>query len=247
MTTRLSQILGVIQGVNATSQRELTDLHHAAQRTQQDGPLNGQSRTYQPREDDGEVLPPKSTRVQTRATELITQATATLTRLLDVTATRDWANCDAKADVKVGTHTILEGVPVPYLLFLAKRLTDLRTFIAKLPTLDPAETWAWDDAADCWATEPVYTTSTKKIPRNHVLAAATDKHPAQVQVYQEDQVVGTWRTVKFSGAMPAHRVRELLERVEELRNAVQYAIAEANSAVVADRHVGKKILDYVFD
>lgn len=245
MTTRLSQILGIIQGVTATSQRELTDLHHAAQRTQKDGPLTGIARTYQPREDGGEELPPESTRVQTRAEELVTQAVATLTRLYDVTATRDWANCTAHADVKIGAHVLLEKVPVTYLLFLAKRLTDLHTFVTKLPTLDPAETWVADDAAACWATEPVHTTRTKKIPRNHQLAPATDKHPAQVQVYQEDQLVGTWRTVKFSGAMPATRVRELLERVDVLREAVQYAIAEANSAIVTDQHVGKKIFDWL--
>ncbi len=54
-------------------------------------------------------------------------------------------------------------------------------------------------------------------------AEATDKHPAQVGVYYEDVAVGFWRTVKFSGALPAKRVGELLERVEKLQQAVKFA------------------------
>lgn len=48
-----------------------------------------------------------------------------------------------------------------------------------------------------------------QVPRNHVKAEATDKHPAQVEVYHEDVPVGYWTTVKFSGALPARRVNEL--------------------------------------
>ena len=46
-----------------------------------------------------------------------------------------------------------------------------------------------------------------------MLAEATQQHPAQVQVYMEDVPEGDWTTVKFSGALPASRVRTLLERV----------------------------------
>ena len=100
------------------------------------------------------------------------------------------------------------------LLFLEKQLVDMHTFIKKLPVLDPSETWISDAAQDCYATEAVETIRTKKVPRNHVKAEATEKHPAQVEVYYEDLTVGFWRTVKYSGALPARRVAALLERVE---------------------------------
>lgn len=163
-----------------------------------------------------------------------------------VTATKDWANCSASADVLVDGKILLADTPVTYLLFLEKRLVDLHTFVAKLPTLDPAEIWNYNAEAGCWATEPVTTTRAKKVPRNHVLAEATPQHPAQVQMYNEDVIVGTWRTVKFSGALPAERVRELLERVEKLQEAVKYATQAANSADVVDQRVGKKVFDYLF-
>src|SRR5205085_5692244 len=113
----------------------------------------------------------------------------------------------------------------------------------KLPTLDASETWAFDASADCFATEPVQTVRTKKIPRNHVKAEATDKHPAQVEVYYEDVTVGYWRTIKFSGALPTKRVNELLERVEKLQQAVKFAREEANSLEVEEQKAGKAVFD----
>ena len=90
------------------------------------------------------------------------------------------------------------------------------------------------------------TVRTKKIPRNHVKAEATEHHPAQVEVYYEDVAVGYWRTVKFSGALPARRVNELLERVERLQQAVKFAREEANNLEVEDQKVGEKVFQYLF-
>jgi len=240
--TRLNQIIAVEKGVKSRSYADLTEAHHTLQKS---ALLAGIARTYQPRDDDGEQYPPESTRVQVRADDVLRGTAATLTRLFDVTATKDWANCQAKADVVVDGQTVLTGVPATYLLFLEKQLTDLHTFIAKLPVLDAAETWARDEAADCWATEPVQTTRTRKIPRNHVKAEATDKHPAQVEVYYEDVVVGNWRTVKFSGAMPASRIKSLLERVDKLARAVKFAREEANSLEITDQHLGERVFGYL--
>jgi len=153
----------------------------------------------------------------------------------------------ASANVVVDEETLLTDVPVSYLLFLEKQLTDLHTFIKKkLPVLDSAESWAFNDSADCWSTEPVRTIRTKKVPRNHVKAEATEKHPAQVEVYYEDITVGYWTTVKFSGSLPAKRISELLERVEKLQHSVKFAREEANNSVAVDRKVGDKVFGYLF-
>jgi hypothetical protein len=239
---RLNQIIAVEKGVKSKSYSELTEAHHGLQKATL---LAGIARTYQPKDEDGEQYPPESTRVQLRAEEVLRQTASTLTRLFDVTATKDWANCEAKADVTVDGEVLLPAVPATYLLFLEKQLADLHTFVAKLPVLDAAESWGFDRAADCHATEPVLTTKTKKIPRNHVKAEATEKHPAQVEVYYEDVVVGHWRTVKFSGALPASRVKELLERVDKLQQAVKFAREEANNAEVTDQHIGDRVFAYL--
>ncbi len=239
---KLNQIIAVEKGVKSKAYSELTEAHHALQKS---ALLAGIARTYQPKDEEGEQYPPESTRVQVRAEEILRETAATLTRLFDVTATKDWANCEAKADVRVDGEVLLPAVPATYLLFLEKQLTDLHTFVSKLPVLDAAETWNFDQAADCWATDPVQTTKTKKIPRNHVKAEATEKHPAQVEVYYEDVVVGHWRTVKFSGSLPASRVKELLDRVDKLQQAVKFAREEANNTEVTDRQIGERVFAYL--
>jgi hypothetical protein len=123
----------------------------------------------------------------------------------------------------------MAGVPATYLLLLERQLVDLRTFIDKLPVLDAAESWEFDPVQDCYATGAVETTKTRKVPRNHVKAEATKEHPAQVEVYYEDVTIGRWRTVKYSGALPASRVHELRDRVEHLQEAVKFAREEANA------------------
>lgn len=141
---------------------------------------------------------------------------------------------------------LLSQVPVSYLLFIEKQLVDLQAFIKKLPVLDASETWNFDASADCWATEPVQTLKTFKTPRNHVKAEATEHHPAQVDVYYEDITIGYWRTVKFSGAMLARRINELLQRVEILQQAVMFAREEANNSEVEDKRVGERIFQFIF-
>lgn len=241
---KLNQIIAVEKGVKSGALRDLTDAHHGLQKP---ALLAGISRVYQPKDEEGEQLPPESTRVQVKADDVIRRTAAIMTRLFDVTATKDWANCSAKADVTVDGQPILRDVPVSYLLFLEKQLTDLHTFVKKLPVLDASEAWTFNDSADCWKTEAVRTNRTKKVPRNHVKAEATDKHPAQVEVYYEDVAVGYWTTVKFSGALPARRVNDLLDRVDRLQRAVKFAREEANGAEVTDQRTGDAVFRFLFE
>jgi hypothetical protein len=240
---KLNQIIAVSKGVKSQTLRTLTDGHRDVQKP---ALLSGISRTYQPKDDEGERLPPESTKVQLTANGVISEVTDALVRLFDVVATQDYANCAAKADVVVDGRVIAAGVPVTYLLFLEKQLTDLHTFVDKLPVLDPSENWTWSEAAGHYAADPVQTTRTKKVPRNHVKAEATEKHPAQVEMYTEDVIVGTWTTIKFSGALPAAKIREMRERVTKLAQAVKFARETANAEDVTDVTIGDAVLSYVF-
>lgn len=242
--TQLNQILAIEKSARNAAQMILTK---AYQDLQKSGPLSGISRTYQPLNDEGERLPGESTRVQVNAASFASDVKTIMARMLDVVATKDNTNREAVADIMVeGNQVLARDVPVSFLLFLEKQLVDLRTFISKLPTLDPADTWTWSDEALCYVSEPVQTVRSKKIPRNHVLAEATDRHPAQVQVWHEDVSVGTWTTVKRSGALPASQVAEALRRVGILADAVKQARERANQVEVSDLLVGNRLLSYVF-
>jgi len=241
--TKLNQIIAVEKDVKAKAHRDLTDAYHKVQKAP---PLSGITRNYRPKDEDGDQLPTEQTLVQIKIEDILRDVSDSLTRLFDVTLTKDVTNAEAKADVKVDGTTLLEEVPVTYLLFLEKQLAELRTFVSKLPTLDPSETWGHNAATGTWATTPTETTRTKKIPRNWVKAPATEQHPAQVDVYHEDVVVGYWTTIKFSGALPADRVNQLVTRVDRLVEAVKFARESANSAEVVDRRDGRIVFDYLF-
>jgi hypothetical protein len=240
--TQLNQIIAIEKGTRAKAERTLTSIYHTIQKP----PLfTGIARTYQPKNDDGDRLPPESTAVQVKVDEALKTAADELVRMFDVTLTKETENTDAFADVKVGDIVIMEHVPVTYLLFLEKQLGQLHTLITKLPILDPAETWAYDPATGAYATPVTETTRTKKVPRNWVKAEATERHPAQVEVYHEDVIVGTWATRKFSGAIPADRAKQLLDRVDALMRAVTFAREEANSKPITDRRESHAIFDYL--
>lgn len=239
---KLNQIVAIEKGVKNQQNQVITEAYHAIQKPAQ---FSGIARTYRPKDEDGDKLPGEGTQVQTRADALLKSTAAAWSKLIDITFTKDMANCHAKADVMVDGVAVLKDVPITTLLFLEKQLVDLHTFIKKLPTLDPSERWERDAAQDCWATKPVETTRTKKVMRNHVKAEATKEHPAQVDVYSEDVIAGFWSTIKYSGALPAARVAELLGRVEEFQRAVKFAREHANTVDATPQFAGEKIFGFL--
>jgi hypothetical protein len=241
--TRLNQVIAIEKGAKG---RADSTLMQADRRMKAPALLTGLSRTYSPRDDDGEQLPSESTKVQLQVEEVLAEVRAVMVDLFDITATKDWGNCHALADVVVGGETLLEQVPVTYLLFLEKQLTHVHTFVARLPTLDPAEEWQYDKSTGLQKTAPRQTTRSKKVPRSQTLYEATPEHPAQVHMYHEDVVVGTWTLTAFSGAIHATRVRELLRRIEALQRAVKMAREQANVIEVTRQEVGQKIFDHIF-
>lgn len=240
--TRLNQILAVEKGVKATAQRVLTDAYQLLQKS---ATLTGILRTYRARDDEGERLPEERTEVKVRVGDELEKVRAAQVRLFDLQLTKDLANTHAKADVVVDGQTLLNDVPVTTLLTLEKQLVDLRTFVAKLPTLDIGER-CYDDDAKAYVTAARETTRTKKVMRNHVLAEATDKHPAQVQTYQEDVIVGYWTTLSYSGAVPGAQRAAMLDRVDRLIAAVRTAREAANDTAVTDASCGEALMGYLF-
>lgn len=248
-TTRLSQILAVLPDAKNRAKKSLEGVLHTFNSTQTSR-MAGIQRTYKPKDDEGDKLPAEQTQVQLRVPELLDGLQESLADLLNLEFTSVKANTSAVATVKLDGQpdAILVDVPVTYLIFLEKQLTDLRKVVSLVPTLDPAETWSYNNDAVAFATVPTETTRTKKVPRNHEKAPATDKHPAQVEMFYEDVIVGYWATVKTSGAIRASVKVELIQRIDTLRRAVKAARSEGNTLVVEqERTLGRRIFGYLFD
>lgn len=228
---RLNQVIAVEKGIKARATQSLTELYKAVQHP---ALFEGFNKKYQPKEEGGEQFPPESKKIQLKAVESIKVACKTLQELFDVTLVKDRANCTARADVKVDDKIILADVPATYLLFLEKNLTDLHTFVSKLPVLDSAEEWQFDKEQQVYRTEPTSTVRTKKVQKALVLYHATDKHPAQTQLITEDETIGHWLQTKFSGAIAVAEKERLVNKIEKLQRAVKFAREEANNAGVTE-------------
>jgi hypothetical protein len=240
-STALNQLLAVRKGIRSEVTAAAVALHRDSQKMPL---LNGFTKTYRRINEDDPELPGESLKLQLRVSDLLGMLRDQYVRLWDLTATIDVTNCEARGTVVVGEHRI--EAPVSFLLFLEKQLGELHEFIAKLPILDPSENWKWAPTANAWMTDRFTTVRSKKVPRNHVLAEATDKHAAQVQIWHEDVPVGYWDTVKFSGAIPAEQKNQLLVRVSEVRQAVKMAREEANMAAVRQTVVADALFDHIF-
>lgn len=242
---KLHQAIALVAGKKKAAADVVTAAYHTIQKNAQ---FDGLSRTYQPKDEEGEKLPPENKAVQSKVSDLIANARAGWTDEWDAVATQEYANAsgNAKADVVVDGVTVLTGVPALVLLYLEKQINDVTTFIGKLPTLDQGDTWQYNEATDTYVTPPVETTRTKKTPKAFVKYEATKEHPAQVETFHEDVLVGYWKMVKFSGAIPAKRRNELLERARKLKEAIVLAREQANTAEATPVSLGKPVLDYLF-
>jgi hypothetical protein len=241
---KLNQVVAVVNGKKSRLEKDRDSVYKNLQKS---AIFQGITRTYHPDNEEGDQFPPESKHVQFSVKEAVEQFETVMTDLLDATATLDHANTVARADVTVDGKTVLPQVPVTNLMFLEKQLTDVQTFINHIPTLDPAFKWEWDATANCYRTEETRTVKSKKQPTVITKAEATDKHPAQTEIFMEDVRIGEWSTTHLSGAIPAEKKQKYLERVRSLLEAVKFAREEANSTEAERKHTGKALFNFIFE
>lgn len=245
---KLHQIVALAEGKKTRAQTTITKVYRDVQKSTGDSsPYTGFEKTYQPLDEvNGDKYPNESKRVQARVQESLKEAIDTWTDLWDTLLTQDIANQNATSNITVEGATLALEIPVTHLMWLEKQLTEVANVIEKLPTLDNAHEWEYSKQADAYVTPPIQTIKTKKIPVPLVKAPATDKHPAQVEVYNEDRTVGHWTTRHFSGAIEAKAKREYLERVRKLQEAVKVARTKANDIDAKEVKQAQGLLNYIF-
>jgi hypothetical protein len=245
MAAKLHQMLAIERQVTDDAQRNTTLATRGIENLGEQSPLFGISRSYQPRADDGDKLPPVSQHVQIKVENVLEMIARAQARMLDVRFTTAETNTQAKADVRVDGHTLLGDVPASYLLYLEEFLRNLKALLDKLPVLDPADEWHYDANRGVHASTAKVTVRATRVPQAQVLYEATKEHPAQVRPYEIEVPAGDWTTVKFSGALPAERKAELLERTSKLAEAVKTAREYANRIDVTSRQAGDAVFGYI--
>lgn len=175
-----------------------------------------------------------------------------LTRLFDIIIQKEEANTRAKEDIIVyyeDTSIILaEKVPVQALVQLENLFEAIRSQVFDvIPTLDPTKKWEADVSAGpgYYRTGETTRQSTKKVPRPIQLAPATEKHPAQVQLINEDVATGTWNITYYSGMLSPADKSVLMFRVDTVLEGIKKARARANTVEVETLTIGKKLFKFI--
>jgi hypothetical protein len=232
------------KGVKSRNNEEISKLHHL---TQKPDLFNGLSRKYLPLSDDGEQFPPENRKVQATVADVLRSAVKATVETIDVETAKDAGNCVARADIILADGTcVVTDLPATTLLSLEKEMNNWRTFVSKLPVLDPAEDWNVEQGNTAvHRTAPIRTHRTNKVQESLVLISPTPEHPGQAQVITRDVIAGHWETVKLSGAMSADRKAALLEKANALSDAVKSARERANLAEVPNRKIGEDLFKFL--
>lgn len=161
----------------------------------------------------------------------------------------DATNQTAKADIVIDGRTLSKDVPATFLLWMAKQLDTVRDLCIGIPTLDPALGFSQnsDDEPGIFRAKDQARVTTKKTMRSHVAHPGTDKHPPQVQTYNEDVPVGRIVTQLWSSKYTPAAKSELLGRIDKLLEAVKKARMRANQAEVVQMKVAEDLSAYILN
>ena len=86
---------------------------------------------------------------------------------------------------------------------------------------------------------------TEKVRCHKVLYEATEKHPAQIDQWTEDKVVGKFTTKLFSGKMTPIDKSQILARLDKVIAEVKKARMRANQEEAKESKIAKQLFDYI--
>jgi len=169
---------------------------------------------------------------------------------LDVVLIKETTNqTGAKADLEIDGFVIATDVPATFLLGLESKLKHIRTIYDNMPTLAPGIKWVADfenSGNNIFAAElPDVKAKTQKRPQFTILHAPTDHHPAQIEKWSEEVVVGRYTTNFKSGMLPAAVKSRIIARIDLLTQAVKKARQKANNTEIVQKSIGNKLFEYI--
>jgi hypothetical protein len=250
---RLYELLAVEQEKKANAERARGQTIETFRSSQ--AHFNGMRRTFKPFAVDeakgevaGERLEAETHLVKTVSEEL--EKTLGLTGdAFDIGLQIDDANTRARADLVVDGETLAHQVPATFLLQLEKRLREVRLVFKDIPTFDPVRIWAADPTADktqVLRAEAVVTLRKQRARKYKVMAEATKEHPAQIDIIEVDEPIGEIRTYDWTGMISPGKKAALLQRLDDLIEAVKAARSRANAIEVdTAQRLGSAVFQYI--
>jgi hypothetical protein len=239
--TKLYELLAVEPDLRDKANAELKRLSELFK--QGTGRFLGQVITYHEVAEGAGDVPNEVTELATTVDGEIGHFSKIFGDYLDVTIQKESTNSETMGEVEV--EGLAFAMPATALLNLENRLSDLRKVYARIPTLDPAEKWHFDESQDRYVSDTRVAYKTKKAPRAFVSYEATKEHPAQVETYTEDIDTHRRETVVFSGALTIAEKQKRLERIDALVLAVKQARQRANDTDASTFTLADDLFAYI--
>jgi hypothetical protein len=205
---------------------------------------------FQSNEEGAQPVIESQSTIQTTVLTELSAIQPFLTKAIDSSYQVAEANTEARADVVLENGTVLlTGVPATSLLELEKRLAEVAALVGAIPTLDPMKGFKpdADRGQGIYKAREILKTRTKKTKKVLVKYPATEQHPAQTELIDEDVVVGNLKQQEWSGLVTPALKSAYHTKVEELIRAVRQARSRANEQEVDKaKKIGQRLLDYIF-
>lgn len=168
----------------------------------------------------------------------------------DLALQQEATNQEAVADLTVDNKLIAEKLPATFLLGMESKLKSLRAVFDSIPTLDPSVEWKKDESLGKGvyrAATPIKAHKQERKKAHQVIVPATDHHPAQVETWDENVVVGAYNTETWSALISPGEKSDYLERIDTLIQAVKQARQRANATKIVEKNIGKELFKYIMN
>lgn len=251
----LHEILAVEADAQGTANRIIPETIHTFK--EKAAHFNGAHRTlklFASTGDDAAQI--ASEKAEEQHQEMVTTVLAKLeytlgqvSRYWDVVLQKEATNQDATADLITANGTVIAtGLPATFLLGMEAKLKTLRSVYEMIPTLAPGIKWVADASLgkDVYRVEsPEIRAKTAKSFQHKVLVAPSDKHPAQIEKWEETINVGAYTKEVWSSAMTATDKSLFLGRIDDLIQATKQARQRANSTPVRQETIASKLIKFI--
>ena len=245
---KLHELLAVRGSLKAQAAKVLLDLSNTFEKKHHH--FTAKLKTYTPLGEDAPSKTEEESALQTTVRRELAWIQPYLAKNIDSHFQIALGNTTAAADIVLADgKRLATGVPASTLLELEDTVEGLRKFIETIPTLDPAKGFRPDPAQEpgVYVSREVEKTRTQMQKRAIVMYPATDKHPAQTQLVDEQVPIGVIREREWSSMLTPAEKGDLLDRVEQLSRAIKSARSQANEAdVPVTTGIGSTLLAYVF-
>jgi hypothetical protein len=201
-------------------------------------------------EEQSKVIADEHQNMDTTVTEKLDYLAEAVAKYFDAVLQKEMTNQTAVADLKIGSVTIGNKIPATFLLGMENKLKELRQVYESIPTLAPGIPWKLDETLGKGvyrmehADEKIKTAKTFQF---RVLYEATDKHPAQIEKWEDQIPVGKIITNVTSGMLSPADKSALLGRLDRMIQAVKAARCKANMADVVEESIGTRMFQYIHE